>query len=211
MTLSAEDRRKVISIARRLAGPGSGSGAQTLRERSAEYGPADVRQFLGSVPFVVVGGLATRLYMPERMTLDVDVLISLSSLAEAERALEQSGCKRLGPLTIGGSTWRLPGGTNLDLIALDAPWVQAALDHAVQGPANLPYVELPYLVLMKLASGRLQDLADISRMLGGADQAVREQTRKLVALHRESDGEDLDSLISLGEQEYSDQGNPSQP
>lgn len=206
MMLSAENRRKCISIARRLVKPGRGSSRQLLRKRGAEYGTIDVRRYLGSVPFAVVGGLATRLYMPERMTLDADVLISSDKLTEAEYALEGSECKKLGRLSIGGSTWQLPEGRNLDLIALDEPWVTDAISHAVVGTGGLPYAELPYLVLMKLASGRMQDLADISRMLGGADEKMLERTRQLVGHYRSHDLEDLGSLISLGKLEYEEGG-----
>ena len=37
-------------------------------------------------------------------------------------------------------------------------------------PDGLPIIDLPYLVLMKLSASRTQDLADISRMLGLADE-----------------------------------------
>ena len=206
MMLSAENRRKCISIARRLVQPGRGSSRQLLRERGTEYGTIDVRRYLGSVPFTVVGGLATRLYMPERMTLDADVLVLPDKLVEAEHALEGSECKKLGQLSIGGSTWRLPEGQNLDLIALNEPWVADAISHAVAGPGGLPYAVLPYLVLMKLTSGRMQDLADISRMLGGADEKMLERTRQLIGRYRSGDLEDLGSLISLGKLEYKEGG-----
>ncbi|MFC1462360.1 hypothetical protein ACFLQU_02030 [Verrucomicrobiota bacterium] len=202
MTLNAEMRKKCIEMARRRAEPGAGSSGQLLRERSDVYGTPDIRKYLGDVRFAVVGGLATRLYMPERMTLDADALIAPDSIDSAEAALAGSGCKKLGTLTIGGSTWSLPGGTNLDLIAPGGNWVGEALDSTVNGPGDLPYVSLPYLVLMKLRSGRMQDLADISRMLGAADDDALDRTREVVGRHRASDLEDLESLISLGKLEY---------
>jgi len=202
MTLSPEDRKKLISMARQRARPGSGTGRDTLRERSMEYGSVDLKKYLGSVPFVVVGGLATRLYMPERMTLDSDALVRFEDMEEAEQALEQSGCEKTGPLTIGGSIWRLPSGDSLDLIASDEAWVEEAIGHAVTGPDGMPYADLPYLVLMKLGSGRMQDLADISRMLGGASEKALDATRTVVQQFRRQDSEDLESLISLGRLEY---------
>ena len=203
MTLSAETRQKCIEMARRRAKPGTGSSGQLLRERSDVYGTPDVRKYLGDVRFAVVGGLATRLYMAERMTLDADVLISPALLDTVETALAGSGCSKLGTLTIGGSTWSLPeGGTSLDVIAPDEDWIDEALDSAVTGPGDMPYASLPYLVLMKLGAGRMQDLADISRMLGSADSAALEQTREVIGRHRASDLEDLESLISLGKLEY---------
>jgi len=189
-------------MAKRRARPGSGSSRQTLRERGAAYGAADVTKHLGEVPFVIVGGLATRLYMPERMTLDVDVLVLSRDQERAERALAGSGCEKKGPLTVGDSVWRLPEGRMLDLIALDEPWVRAALREAVNSPDGQPYVGLRYLVLMKLGSGRMQDLADISRMLGGADEPTLDGVRQLVKRHRKQDLDDLESLIALGRLEW---------
>ena len=62
------------------------------------------------------------------------------------------------------------GAVGLDLLALDHAWVGEALDAAVQDAEGRPFASLPFLVLMKLESGRLQDLADISRMLGCASE-----------------------------------------
>ena len=36
----------------------------------------DLRQVLTGIPWVVVGGVATRAYMPERATKDLDILVS---------------------------------------------------------------------------------------------------------------------------------------
>ena len=56
------------------------------------------------------------------------------------------------------------------MIESDADWVPEALATARRAPDGLPVIDLPYLVLMKLESGRTQDLADVSRMLGGAGE-----------------------------------------
>jgi len=77
MTPKLHRRRTILDIAARRAGPGSGSHPEELREAPGPYGYRDLRPFLGSVRYAIVGGLATRLYMPERATLDADVLIRL--------------------------------------------------------------------------------------------------------------------------------------
>ena len=38
----------------------------------------DLRELLGGLDWVIVGGVATRAYMPERMTNDLDILIRAS-------------------------------------------------------------------------------------------------------------------------------------
>jgi hypothetical protein len=159
---------------------------------------------MNRVEFVVVGGLATRLYMAERMTLDTDLLVRPGDVSRAEAALRNAGCERQGPLAIGGSTWRMPDGRGLDLVALDEPWTEEAVIAPVRGKDGLPYVALPYLVLMKLGAGRIQDLADISRMLGGARDSDIAETRRIVGRYRPQDVADLDSLIRLGKLEYED-------
>jgi hypothetical protein len=61
---------------------------------------------------------------------------------------------------------------------------------------------LPHLALIKLRSGRITDMADLSRMLGLADDEVRRQVRELVARHGEpGDSEDIEQVILLGELE----------
>ncbi|MBN1270413.1 MAG: hypothetical protein JXB04_12550 [Kiritimatiellae bacterium] len=189
-------------MAARRAKSGSGSHPQTLRERTRRYGSPDLARLLGDVPFVVVGGLATRLYMPERMTLDADILVNPERLTDAEQALDRAGCEKLGPLTVGGSTWRLPDRTTLDVLAPSDPWVAAAIESAVRDDDGLPYAALPFLVLMKLASGRVQDLADITRMMGAADGDSLRRTREQVQRWRPQDAEDLESMIRLGRLEY---------
>jgi hypothetical protein len=130
------------------------------------------------------------------------VLIASDDLAQAEALLRKAGYKRTGTLTIGGSTWLSRGGRSFDLIALDKPWVEEALASAVFDAARRPFVSLPCLVLMKLESGRLQDLADISRMLGCAQAAQVNATRALIARHRPQDRADLESMVRLGKLEH---------
>jgi hypothetical protein len=200
--MTPEQRRQYLAIAGRVVKPGSGSGPLTLRERTAAYGTPDLRFLAGCVEFVVVGGLATRLYMPERMTLDTDVLVLPGDAPRAEAALGAAGCEKRGPLAVGGSTWLVPDGRTLDLLVLEDAWVEEAVHAPVRGKDGLPYIALPYLVLMKLAAGRLQDLADIGRMLGAADERTLEATRRIVGRYRAGDTEDLESMIRLGKLEY---------
>ena len=196
--MSPEERRNYLSLAARRVQPGSGSAPFEVRARASVFTPPQVRCLLGDVPFAIVGGLATRRYMPERMTLDADVLVCPADLPQAEQALRNAGCRKRGPLTIGGNTWITPDGQVLDLIALEAPWTEEAVASAITAPDGQPYVALPYLVLMKLASSRVQDLADISRMLGIADADTLDRTRTLVTQHRPADAEDLEAIIQLG-------------
>jgi hypothetical protein len=199
--LTDEQRRDYLAMAMRRTRPGAGSSEHVLRQRSARYGTPALRRYLPGIRFAVVGGLATRLYMPERMTLDADILVSMDTLDRVEEALDGGGSIRRGALSVGGSTWSLPDGTPLDVIALPDPWVETALDTAVSGPGSLPYVTLPYLVLMKLAAGRVQDLADITRMLGAAPGESLAAVRAAVQRFRPRDIDDVESMVRLGRME----------
>lgn len=134
------------------ARPGSGSPLRYLKESQADYGDENLIPDLGDIPFAVVGGLATARYMPQRMTLDTDVLVSATDLTAVEKILEEGNCARLGTRTIGGSTWRMPGGRTLDVLALDRDWVREAIDGATRDDSGLPVVSLAHLVLMKAES-----------------------------------------------------------
>jgi hypothetical protein len=68
----------------------------------------------------------------------------------------------------------------MDVILLNEPWVREAIQHPKIGSDGLPYIDLPYLVLMKLSANRIQDLADISRMLGGANEDGLRKTRSVI-------------------------------
>jgi hypothetical protein len=160
----------------------------------------DIRDL--SVPFVVVGAVATSLYMPLRATHDLDILIHPSNAELISKELEEKGFNCEGRLSIGGTSWTSPDREVLDVLESDEPWVSAALSRPNRSPAGLPIVRLPFLVLLKLEAGRGQDLVDIQRMLGQADDVALDEVRSVVRAYRPQDLEDLESLISLGKMEY---------
>ncbi len=202
--LSLQARRKAyINLAKRHVRRGAGSNRAFLARRTSKgEGTMLLSDILRETPFVVVGGVATRLYMPERTTLDVDILVLAEDREICEEELRQAGCKKVGDLTIGGATWTLPDGTELDVIVSDAPWAREALTHPVLDGHGVPTVSLPYLILMKLYSGRVQDIADITRMLGAADEEQLQQVRRTVAGYMPDALEDIESMIVLGKMEY---------
>jgi hypothetical protein len=162
----------------------------------------DLRQLIRKTRFLLVGGLATRLYMPERTTLDTDILVLLEDQAAVAQELTAAACQRLGALAIGGSTWALPDGTTLGVVISDAPWAREAIARPASTADDIPVIALPYLVLMKLYAGRSQDIADITRMLGGADERVLAEVRAAVAQHMPDAASDVESMIVLGRLEF---------
>jgi hypothetical protein len=72
----------------------------------------------------------------------------------------------------------------------------------VEQQPNIPFISLPYLVLMKLNSSRSQDIADIERMLGSkSDQEIASVTQGIQSFYPEA-LDDLDSLIEIGRLEH---------
>jgi hypothetical protein len=200
--MKSGDRTRLLEMAQRRVAPGSGSVHAVVREERAAFWYGEELPCLDGIRYVIVGGLATALYMPQRMTLDTDLLILGEDLERVENLLEAAGCQRVGSLTMGGSSWRLPQGRILDVIALESAWVNDALNSAVLDADGHPFVRLPFLVLMKLESGRLQDLADISRMLGYADEVAVNEVKTLIAQYRPQDMDDLESMHHLGKLEH---------
>jgi hypothetical protein len=195
-------RKKFIQITLRRVKPGSGSTHEFLKTRTWSRQVTDLRPLI-QVPYVIIGGVATRLYMPERMTDDLDILIHEDRAERAYLDLIQGEARRIGDLSIGGTSWELPDKTILDIITSNRAWVNTALLHPRFGMDAQPVISLPYLVLMKLEASRTTDISDISRMLGQASDVDLDEVRKVVEMYDPNSVEDLESLIQLGKLEMS--------
>ena len=197
-----EQRRKLyIEIALRRCRPGSGSSLEFLRKRTWNRAVTNIKAIIKTTPFVVIGGIATRLYMPERMTEKIEILVLTEDADNIYRELAEAGSMKVGELSIGGSSWQLPDGSILDVLESQQPWVGVAIANPNIAPDNLPIIGLPYLILMKLQASRGIDMGDLTRMLGGADKTALELVRKIVKTYLPDAVEDLESLIVLGKLE----------
>jgi hypothetical protein len=63
----------------------------------------DLRPILKGIPWVIIGGVATRAHMPERMTKDLDILLRHSDEVEVRERLEAGGYRAVSP-----SFWASP-------------------------------------------------------------------------------------------------------
>ncbi len=169
-----------------------GSSPETLSARTWRRPVFDLRT-ITSVPFVVIGGVATRLYAPERVTDDLDILIEAKNADALTADIERAG---------GSSRCELVDGMPLDVRAEDAPWAAEAIANPVSAPNGLPVIALPYLVLMKMRTSRAIDIGDLSRVLGAADDEAIAETRRIIATCLPDGVEDLEGLIYLGRLEY---------
>ncbi|MEL7067694.1 MAG: hypothetical protein AAGN15_03460 [Cyanobacteria bacterium J06581_3] len=140
--------------------------------------------------------------MPERMILDLGILILAQDATSTYNRLKQAGGRQISELSISGSQWELADGTSLDILISDDEWASHALRTPNYSPDGAPVIDLPYLVLMKLKASRAQDLADISRMLGAATESSLHAVRTAIEQYLPEALEDLESLAMLGQLEY---------
>jgi hypothetical protein len=134
------------------------------------------------------------------MTADLDIIVRGEDGSEVGERLRAAGYGHVQDLAVGGATWAAPSGQEVDVLEGREPWWPEALAQAAanRDPQGLPIVPLRYLVLTKLRAGRVQDVADVTRMLGLADDAALDAVRRFVAEESPDDVEDLESLITLG-------------
>ncbi len=196
-----QKRRLLIDMMLRRQTPGTGSSRQLMEERTAMHDWPDLRQILNGIPWVIVGGVATRAYMPERMTQDMDILIKHSDQEAVLTRLQKNGYTIKQTLSIPGYVLVAPNGVELDVLLGKQEWLEEALAKPTHDATGFPVLGLPYLVLMKMESGRGRDIGDITTMLGWADAEQLQAVRSAVAMHSPQDSDDLESLIFIGQQE----------
>jgi hypothetical protein len=200
----AQRRRILINMCRRRIRPGTGSSLEFLRRRTAMNPWPDLRPVLQGIPWVVIGAVATRAYMPERATGALDILVRREDGDEVRERLEAAGYTFVTHLAVPGFLVHSPEGVEVDVVLGDDPWLDEALAHPRQDPAGFPVLDLPYLVLTKLVASRLQDVADLSRMLGLASDEELSSVRAVVTRYAPTEMDDLESLIYLGRFEMKD-------
>jgi hypothetical protein len=191
-------RRIMIEMCKRRIKPGTGSAPEFLQRRTAMHPWPDLRPILKGIPWIIAGGVATRAYMPERATKDIDILVRRQDGDQVRERLEAAGYRYVSPLAVPGFLVRSPEGVDMDVILGDYPWLEEALAHPRQDPAGYPVLDLSFLVLMKMASSRSRDFGDLGTMLGLASEEELERVREVVTHYALDEVDDLESLIYLG-------------
>ena len=200
-------RRKLfIRLGQKNRRPGSGSSREFLARRTADMLWPDLTKIL-QPHYAVVGGVATRLYMPERFTKDLDVVVAARESDWVRKQRRDSGFRFASELSIiQGSTWVAPNDQEIDVIEGHEAWWPEAIQ-AAQANRDLqgqPVLTLPWLVLMKFKSGQSQDLADIDRMIGQANDEIIDVIRNIFDKYLPAESDDLNSLIALAKLERGD-------
>jgi hypothetical protein len=194
----------LLRMALRRAARGTGSSPSFLEQRTAMQAIPDLDRILGDLPWVLVGGLALRAYMPERMTLDVDILVHERTSSLVRDAFIAAGYHITGQLSIGGFSVQSTTAAEppIDVLTRADHWLDAALAAPGVDPAGYPVLARPYLMLLKLQAGRTQDLADVQRLLARTPGAERATTRTLVLRESPDLVEDFESLCTLADLEF---------
>src|SRR3990172_2937321 len=143
-------RRFMIDMVKRNGKPGTGSSHEFMRRRTAMNPWPDLRPILKGFDWAIVGGVATRAYMPERMTKDLDILAHQNDKDAILARLQQAGYQIIEHLAIPGYSIRSPEGIEVDVLFGDDTWLQDALRQPVLDPAGYPVISLPYLILLKM-------------------------------------------------------------
>src|SRR5574342_1343387 len=86
-----QKRRFMVDMLKRRVRPGTGSSAEFMRRRTAMNPWPDLRPILKGIAWAIVGAVATRAYMPERMTKDLDILIHKKDGEMVIEKLEDAG------------------------------------------------------------------------------------------------------------------------
>ena len=159
---------------------------------------------LDGIPFAVIGGVATRLYMPERTTADIDLLVRAADFDAAVAQLVAKGYRRLahslafGDTRLGLIGQRVQSELPVDVLSSAQPWVNDAVASVRADDTGLPIVGLPYLVALKLDASRGIDQGDLTRMLGFASEPDLAQVRTVIGELLPADLEDLEQYIAIG-------------
>jgi len=193
-------RRAYLDLAMRRAQPGTGSSLSFVQRRDWCTPGVDTSRI--RTPFVIIGAVATRLYMPKRLSRDINLLIDVRSRDSFELEHSSPGFRMLDRLSIGGNRWISEETGELDVLESDAPWVADAIAQPERTPDGSQVIALPYLVLLKLNGSRGIDIGDLTKMLGLADEVVRDRVREIVLRFQPEDIDDLESLIALGDLEF---------
>jgi hypothetical protein len=207
---AAGRRRFYIEAGLRKRPLGSGSNMATQMQSEREKLFIVIESLFGDIAAMVVGGVATRAYSPERKTQDVDVLVDDARYAEAADRLASLGWRPDGELLfpntalgLYGTAW-LRDGRKLDLISTPQAWAVEALAIEAFDQTGLRVISLPYLVLMKIDSASGIDQGDLTRMLGLLDEAAVERIVAVVERHYGDPhaAEDVRQYAKLGAMEY---------
>ncbi|MBI5080216.1 MAG: hypothetical protein HZB17_02770, partial [Chloroflexi bacterium] len=97
-----QKRRFLIDMSLRKQKPGTGSSLEFLQQRTADYSYPDLREFLKDIKWAVIGTVATRAYMAERVTQGLDIVVLHEDGEKVVQHLVIAGYSIVSKLEISG-------------------------------------------------------------------------------------------------------------
>jgi hypothetical protein len=123
----AQQRRFMVDFCRRRIRPGTGSSPEFLERRTAMNPWPDLHPILQGIPWAIVGAVATRAYMPERATKDLDILERARDSDAVRQRLEGAGYRYLSALAVPGFLLLSPERVEVTVTLGDYPWLEEEL------------------------------------------------------------------------------------
>jgi len=189
VTQAKNRRRFYLERGLRKQPIGAGSDLVFLMALPRTKLPMKPEELFGDLPAMIVGGVATRAYAPERVTKDIDLMVEHDRFVEAIQRLRVEKFEKKNDLFFPNASLGLYGESwtkeNLEIDILSSPqeWCKLAFRIRVDDQTGARVIPLPYLVLMKFDSARGIDQGDLTRMLGPLDDEKIEQIIKVVERH----------------------------
>ena len=197
--------RRAFFLSRVKRRPAGGSDYRALMDARRGSLPMRLSDIFSGTQYAIVGGVATRMYQPERFTKDIDVLVAPADLPLVRDRLGSATGARTSALSLTdsqlglkGEVWSVPDIGEIDVLWSEQPWVLNAVQSTIGDDQGLAIVGLPYLIAMKLDASRSVDQGDLSRMLGFADDASLDAVRRVIVELLPNVCEDLESYIEIG-------------
>ncbi|SRR5579875_190721 len=206
-------RRFYLDRGLRKRSIGVGSDLHALMALPRDPTAVNPGELFGAISVLVIGGVATRAYAPERQTKDTDFLIDPDSFSEAVALLRNSGWRKTIDLFFPNSSLGIRGeafekeGAFIGVITSDREWVREGFARPVYDQTGLRVIPLAYLVLMKIDSAHGIDQGDLTRMLGRLDEEQVEEIAGIVDRHAHDAqaADDVRQYSLLGRMEWDSQ------
>ena len=140
----------LLRLALRRAARGTGSQRWFFEQRTAIQPLPPLQHVLNPISWVLVGGLALRAYIPERMTQDVDILVHERDTEAVQTAFTTAGYEVVEQFSI--DNFRVQTNytatPSIHVLARIDRWLDEALSTPTYDIAKYPVLARAYLILL---------------------------------------------------------------
>ena len=114
-------RKLIISMVNRRVKPGCGSSIELLKSRTWTQTLPDLKKIIKKTPYVITGGIATKLYMAEVYSSNLDIFVLSEDAELITQELQDYNAYFLQDWDYGGTLWVFPDDTLFSVIYLNEP------------------------------------------------------------------------------------------